>query len=36
MNLIIKGIVLKETAYGEGDKVLTVLAEDYGKIQIWA
>lgn len=36
MNLTVKGVVLKETSYGEGDKVLTVLAEGIGKMQIWA
>ncbi len=36
MDLTVKGVVLKETAYGEGDKVLTVLVENMGKIQVWA
>ncbi len=36
MELTVNGVVLRETAYGEGDKVLTVLAEGFGKIQVWA
>ncbi|MDP4152323.1 MAG: DNA repair protein RecO [Bacillota bacterium] len=36
MNLKVKGFVIKETAVGESDKVLTVLAQGLGKIQAWA
>lgn len=32
----IRGIVLKETLVGESDKIITVLAKDYGKISISA
>lgn len=32
--LKIRGIVLKETAVGEADKFITVLAKDYGKISV--
>ena len=38
MNKIIKirGIVLKEVFVGESDKIITILAKDYGKISISA
>ncbi len=32
--LTVRGIVLKETAVGEADKFITVLAKDYGKISL--
>lgn len=34
MNVITKGIVLSETAYGESSKILNVLTSDYGVIGI--
>jgi len=36
VNLKVKGLVIKETGVGENDKVLTILAENLGKIQAWA
>lgn len=36
MELMARGIVIKETAVGENDKILTLFLEGYGKVQAWA